>query len=103
MWKKELQFRALIRYLHSLLHHLTISQPIHQFFKKVAQIRDLNQSVFNTLHAYYPPPQETPLIFHPPQDDHSDQFLSGQQTGAIPMTMRGSRPVTAVPAPNSRL
>jgi len=62
---------------------------IHQFFKKVAQVRDLNQSIFNTLRAYHCP-EEPIQILHPPHDDHSDQFLSGAQTGAVP-TLRGTR------------
>jgi len=51
---------------------------IHQFFKRVAQVRDLNQSIFNTLRAFYALPREDVLLFHPPKTDNfqTDHFIS---------------------------
>jgi len=51
---------------------------IHQFFKKVAQIRDLNQSIFNTLRSYCPVNDTEILILHPPDNDSANesQFIS---------------------------
>jgi len=68
---------------------------IHQFFKKVTLIRDLNQTIFNTLRAYCLPPQEEPLVLHPPRDDRSDQFISSAATTGQVTTVHG-RPVTMV-------
>jgi len=52
---------------------------IHQFFKRVAQVRDLNQSVFNLLRSYFTLPNEEILIFHPPKTDNvttENRFIS---------------------------
>jgi len=63
---------------------------IHQFFKKVAQIRDLNQSVFNTLKAFCGDwsSGEEQIIFHPPENDHAEQFINVSNPQGV--TIRGT-------------
>jgi cytoplasmic FMR1 interacting protein len=87
---------------------------IHQFFKKVSHIRDLNQSIFNTLKTYCPvfpntlrPPTTTNnnthnsrnleniQLMHPPEYDTTDQFISVKGEGKV-VTMRGGKVVGTV-------
>ncbi len=44
----------------------------------MAQVRDLNQSIFNSLRAFYSLVQEDVLLFHPPKTDNfqTDHFIS---------------------------
>jgi hypothetical protein len=40
-------------------------------------VRDLNQTIFNILRAYFPLPQEDVVILHPPKtDNYQDHFIS---------------------------
>jgi len=69
------------------------TQPaIQQFFKKVGQIRDINQSVFNTLRAYSSPPSSDIVSLHPPTTDTSDQFISNVGEASGNVTIRGNVP-----------
>jgi len=58
---------------------------IHQFFDKVRQIRDFNQTIFNTLNAFSSAPKQQ-CVLHPPKDDRSEQFLQSP-TGQTRITV----------------
>jgi len=78
---------------------------IHQFFKKVASTRDINQSIFNTLRAYCAPPVEDQLILHPPESDVSEsQFISVASDGSTSLRQPSSAnlPVSSAASFNNR-
>lgn len=59
---------------------------IHNFFEKVRLIRDLNQTIFNSLASYVAPPKEDLVLFHPPKIDvaQSEHFIApGADTGTL--------------------
>jgi len=83
---------------------------IHQFFKKVAAIRDTNQSIFNTLKAFSSAPPEELVLFHPPKTDKVEQqfIISGDSSGNIPTktsfpTQPPPPPRTNPPVPQQKL
>eukprot|EP01114_Cavostelium_apophysatum_P018213 TRINITY_DN5592_c0_g1_i1.p1 TRINITY_DN5592_c0_g1~~TRINITY_DN5592_c0_g1_i1.p1 ORF type:complete len:1338 (-),score=458.14 TRINITY_DN5592_c0_g1_i1:118-4131(-) len=76
-----------------------------QFFKKVAQTRDLNQTIFNTLRAYCSPPPDQTLILHPPETDLAEsQFISvtSGDSGHVPIPKQPSYQNTAAATSQSQ-
>eukprot|EP01116_Phalansterium_solitarium_P006992 TRINITY_DN1943_c1_g1_i3.p1 TRINITY_DN1943_c1_g1~~TRINITY_DN1943_c1_g1_i3.p1 ORF type:complete len:369 (-),score=133.49 TRINITY_DN1943_c1_g1_i3:126-1232(-) len=52
-----------------------------QFFPRVSKIRDLNQTIFNTLRAVSPREPTEPLEFHAPTEDFQEVPLGGGPAG----------------------
>lgn len=81
---------------------------IHQFFKKVALVRDLNQTVFNTLKAHIPIVMDDNLLLHPPKVDNfgtSEAFISADTSNSAnapsnsSSTLRSNSSYSNVPPP----
>lgn len=68
------------------------NQPhIRNYFKKVSQFRDINQTIFNLLSAYFSPPPPSPLILHPPEKDIGEEFIDSRSAskGTVPLRKLG--------------
>lgn len=67
---------------------------IRNYFKKVTQFRDINQSVFNLLSAYFlPPSSSSSLVLHPPEKDIGEEFIDSRS--ATKGTVRRVGPTTS--------
>jgi len=65
---------------------------IHQFFKKVALFRDINQCVFNTLQTYLPFQKDRYVVLSPPQNDQSEKEFIRAESQTRPVATQSSYP-----------